>query len=97
MVFQYGNVDGQDVARVHAGLRGLHGDEGFQKHACAGEEHEGSRNLDHGEGPKTAIGAPGDADAAAGEAGGLGNVGAREARNKGEKNRGDNGKNRAHP
>src|SRR5919109_2183651 len=82
VVAHYRDVDGEDMTRVHAGLGGLHGNESFQEHAGASEEHEGSRNLDDGKRAQAAIGATGDANAAAGcKTGRLRNVGAWEARN----------------
>src|SRR5689334_19856268 len=66
------NVYGQNVTCVHARLRGLHGDERFEKHAGASEKHERRSNLNDRESAQAAIGAAGDAKAPAGcKAGGL--------------------------
>src|SRR5207302_1778837 len=55
IVLHDGNVDGQHMLHVQAGLRGLQRDERLEKHAGAGEEHEGGGNLNHGENAETAV------------------------------------------
>src|SRR5579859_1247433 len=66
LIGHYGDVDGEDLTRVHSRFGGLHGDKSFEKHAGAGEKHEGGGNLNNGESAQAAIGAAGDAKAAAG-------------------------------
>src|SRR5262249_19530749 len=98
LVLHHRDVDGEDVARVHAGLRRLHGDERFEKHASAGKKHKGSRNLDDRKGAQTAVGAAGNTKAATRcKTGRLRNVGAWEPRNIGEENCGDYRESRANP
>ena len=97
IVLHDGNVDGQHMLHVQAGLRGLQRDERLEKHAGAGEEHEGGGNLNHGENAETAVGAAGDADAAAREVGSLRTVGGGQMRNVGEEHGGDDGEQRAYP
>src|SRR5437879_3124166 len=80
-----GNVDGQNVVRVEACLRGLQADERFEKHAGASKKHKGRGDLRYGENAEAAIGAAGDADAAACKTWSLRSVGAGKVRNESEK------------
>ncbi len=97
LVGHHGNINGQDVAGVHARLRGLHGDERLEKHAGAGKEHEGGRNLNDRKGAQAAVGAASDSDAATCESGGLRDLGAGEVGNVGEEHCGDYREPRANP
>ena len=92
-----GNVDGENVVRVETGAHGLQGEERLEQHAGAGEEHEAGGDLSDGEDAQAASGAAGDAHAAAGEAQAVRGVRGRQARDKCEKNRGDDCEERADP
>ena len=97
LVVHHGNVDGQDVARVEARPCRLHGDERFEKHAGASEEHERSGNLDHGEEAEAPTGAARDADAAARKPRSLRNICGWETGDISKKNGGDDRENSADP
>ena len=86
LVAHHGNVDGQDVLHIETRLCGLHGDERLQKHAGAGEQHEGSCDLHDGEYAEAAVGASCNADTAAGKVGSLRRVGGWEVGNVSKKN-----------
>ena len=82
-----GDIDGEHVARVEAGLCRLDREQRFEQHAGASEEYEGGGDLYHREAPQAATCAAGDAHAAAGEIGSLRGVRGREARDEGQENR----------
>src|SRR5216683_2553621 len=85
------DIDGQDVARVEAGLRRLDREQRFEQHAGASEEYEGGGDLRHGKDAQAATSAAGDADSAAGQAGSLRGVGSWKMRDISKENSGDDG------
>ena len=84
-----GNVDRENIVRVKTSAHGLQREKGFEQHAGAGEEHEAGGDLSDGEDAQASSGAAGDAHAAAGDAQAVRGVRGRKARDKCEKNRGD--------
>ena len=96
-VRHHGNVDGQDVAGIESGLRGLERDQSLEQHRGAGQQHEGRGDLRDREHALATIGAAGDARAAAGQSESMRGIGGGQARNEGQQDRGDEGQTGAHP
>src|SRR4029077_3100035 len=63
-----GNIDGQDMPRVEAGLRRLHRKQRLEQHSCAREQQKGRRNLRNRENSQPPIRSSSDSHAAIGKA-----------------------------
>ena len=83
--------------RVEAGLHRLQREQRLDQHAGAGQQHERRGDLRDGEDAQAAAGAAGNAQAAVREADSIRAAGRRQARNKRQEHRGENGQNRADP
>src|SRR5712692_5527375 len=92
-----GDIDGQDVARVEAGLCRLYRQKRFQQHAGACKEYEGGGDLRDGKNAEAAIGAAGDTHAAARQTQTMRGVGRWQARDKRQEHSRDHRQRRPHP
>ena len=92
-----GNVDSEDVACIEARLRHLQRDQRGDDCTCAGQQHEGCSDLYHREDSLAAARAAGDPEAAARQVEAIGRAGRRQAGDKRQNHRGDDGQRRSDP
>ena len=86
-----GNVNGEDVPGVETGLGGLQSEKSCNQSTRAGEKHERGGDLSNGKDALPPVGVARDADAAAGDVQAVGLIRRRQARDKGQNHRSDDG------